>query len=636
MSINISREDIAKVAGSLGMGFYRVKENGEFLEADVKARELFGIPKDEADLAKYSIKALYIFPDERELNIENLKKSNGRSVSNILSLRVDGEERLLADQCWFDSAPGVATIFTGLVVSIAERGTPRDMTEFQRHSMALDKIPTGYYYIEYDENGEHRHHGHVAYCNKMFADILGVDDRNKLIGSDVTRFYAGPEEGEAYFRTLDEADEREEPLLNYRLKLRKNDGDVIIVAVDSHLIRMNGKIVGREGTIRDISERVALEEKFNDAKARLKRTTADINKLIHSFLHPVLKFSGNSQVFDDVGNVLFESLRRKIPSKVNLRKLAKIVGKKLSDVQKGLEGISGTSEKAAELLPFFRQTANAFEMRICNAKGSDILLDKEIRDTVLDILRELTRIGYFDKRHDPKKSRGVLIPGFVEYLQKILFSYLIRTAGILKGETQVMTREVDALRRYIGFGEVREYHFRELNLSEILEKNIEIFKPILRQKRVGVEFRVTGSLAVWISEHDIDRVVCNLFHNACKYCHEGPSRFVEVIARELPEEDSIEFSIKSSGIPILKDEIDSGKIFEFGFRSEMAYATSRDGTGVGLADAKEVVEKHGGKIKIICKPPSHDYDPHDYDAPYLTTVTVILPRQRDKKRRIKK
>lgn len=70
----IDKKDILKVAAFLGMGFYRVKENGEFVEADPIARELFGIPQDETDLSKHSSVDLYILPAERKLRINNLKK----------------------------------------------------------------------------------------------------------------------------------------------------------------------------------------------------------------------------------------------------------------------------------------------------------------------------------------------------------------------------------------------------------------------------------------------------------------------------------------------------------------------------------------------------------------------------------
>jgi signal transduction histidine kinase len=210
---------------------------------------------------------------------------------------------------------------------------------------------------------------------------------------------------------------------------------------------------------------------------------------------------------------------------------------------------------------------------------------------------------------------------------------LIRTAGILKGETQMMRREVEALRRYIVLGEKRKYVLRNHNLRKILQENIELFKPILAQKNIEIEYLLSGNLITGISENDIDRVVCNLLHNASKYSDHGPGRFLKIRARELQQEGAVEFYIKSCGIPIKKQEIESGDIFKFGYRSQLVYKTDRDGTGVGLADAKEVIDTHGGEIRITSRPVRDDGDPPQYKVPYITTVTVKLPKS--KKRRIR-
>jgi hypothetical protein len=65
----IEKKDVLKMAQFLGMGYYRVKESGEFVEADAIARELFGINPDETDLSNYSIEKFYIFSAERKQRI---------------------------------------------------------------------------------------------------------------------------------------------------------------------------------------------------------------------------------------------------------------------------------------------------------------------------------------------------------------------------------------------------------------------------------------------------------------------------------------------------------------------------------------------------------------------------------------
>lgn len=733
MEVNIEKKSISKVAQFLGMGFYSVKANGKFIEADSNARKIFGIPQEETDLSKYSIGDLYIFPAERKLRLDKLNASKGSPIRSTLPLRVNGKNKLLFDQCWWcDSSDNDEKCFAGLIADIEDRvifpkmfdefpmgvyqlddddkfvhvnkktldilgfreekdligksigefyvnledlkdfsdqvrkdghahevlkfknvhkkiidleffaeninqfkkarwGMLRDVTTRERYFKALDKMPTGYYYIEYHKKAKYKHHGRIVQCNAQFAKILGVDNKDDLIGKDVTIFYASKEEGEEYFKLLDEADKKNEPVLGYHFRLKRADNQEIVhIEVDSHLIKENGKVIGREGTIRDISEKVELEEKVKNTEKRLNGITADINNLMHTFLHPVLKFSGHSGLLYQLGKILFKSIRHKTHGKTNIRELGKELENELTKVQRELVNISDISESAAVLAPKFEKIINIFDYNLDKAEENKILVDKANRDTALWILEDLELAEFFNDSIKKGKLMDVITDEFIEYLQNILFDYLIRTANILQNETLVMRREVEALRRYIGLREKREYEFRRLNLGKILVENIEIFEPILAQKDIEIEHQLTGDLVANISEIDIDRVICNLLHNASKYSHEGPGRTVRIKAKELHPENALEFSIESYGIPIKKEELESGKIFEFGFRSNLAYKTDRDGTGVGLADAKEVIEAHNGEITITSKPVRNDGDLPKYKVPYITTVTVRLPKTQKK------
>lgn len=735
MGSAIDKKDILKVAAFLGMGYYRVKESGEFVEADAIARELFGIPQDEADLSKHSIDDLYILPAERKLLMEKMKKSIGTPMSHTLSIRVSGENRFLFEQCWFDEEPHGDIFIAGLVkniedqaisgkmfdefplglyqldeekrivnfnkkaleifgytksdeenllgsniadfyVNLEERekfteklekdgqandvlkfrnvrdevielecftyphnelkmaswGVIHDVTERERYFRALDKMPTGYYYIEYNQAGKQGHHGKIKQCNEQFARIMGVENKGKLIGDDVTKFYASKEEGEEYFRLLDEADKRGEPVLNHPFRIRRADnGEISHVSIDAHLVKEQEKVIGREGTFRDITEKVELEREVEEAKERLSKTTADINNLIHTFMHPVLKFAGQSELFHQLGTIIYKSIRHNEPGRTNLQNLGKELAEKLTVIHAGLKYLSENSESAAGLKPVFEKIMNVFDYELNRAEESNILLDKAIRDTALWILEELEHVGFFDENIKKGIPATVITGEFVKYLEDILFGYLIRTADILKGETQSMRRQVEALRRYISLKEKRVYIFRKYSLKKILEENIKLFKPILAQKDIEIEYQRTGDLKAMISENDIDRVICNLFHNVSKYSDHGPRRFVRVKFRDLPRENAVELSIKSCGTPIKKDEIDKGDIFKFGYRGELAYKMNRDGTGVGLADAKDTIEAHGGTINITSEPVRDDGDPRQYRVPYATTVIIKLPKSGNKK-----
>lgn len=88
----------------------------------------------------------------------------------------------------------------------------------------------------------------------------------------------------------------------------------------------------------------------------------------------------------------------------------------------------------------------------------------------------------------------------------------------------------------------------------------------------------------------IDETVTNILFNAVKYTPEGGA--VSLEARD--KGSFIEISVADTGIGV--PEVDMARIFEEFYRADNARATERDGTGLGLAFAKQVVEKHGGRI----------------------------------------
>jgi len=88
----------------------------------------------------------------------------------------------------------------------------------------------------------------------------------------------------------------------------------------------------------------------------------------------------------------------------------------------------------------------------------------------------------------------------------------------------------------------------------------------------------------------IDETVTNILFNAVKYTPKGGA--VSLEARE--KGSFIEISVADTGIGV--PEADMARIFEEFYRAENARAAERDGTGLGLAFAKQVVEKHGGRI----------------------------------------
>lgn len=726
-------EHVQKEAALLGFGYYRVAEDGTFLDCNQETRRIFELPAEKEDLSQYSIRSFYVVPSDREVRLKKMAKG-GNPDRDVLSVRINGKYKNLFDICWccpesdhgqkcyvgmiteISSCTLAPQIFEGFPMGLYEVDetdkivhanfklvemlgyqkeeqllgkylkelweNPKELDKFnreirakfsvnrvlnlrdanhstikveifsqplgeterfgmvtnvtkrERYYQAMEHMPTGYFHIEKEK---------ITHCNDHFARVLGYGTKKNAVGNDERYSYVERNAFDQYIEALREADRRGEPLQNYAVQVKKaNSNAIITISVDSQLVKdEHGNEIGREGTIRDITEEAALKEKVVLSENNLKKTTEDINKLTHTFLHPVIKFAGNSELQYQMANVLHKTMQPGIPSSLNKQLTPRQLGEKLlyrlhairNDIPDwdepipclSAEGdISANSEawiSMTELKSRLKRIGFMFDHRLRNT-DSYVLLDDAIRDTTLLLLEELNKWD-FSKN---ELLRVIFNKEFMEFLQNIVFNSLMRGARLLVKETEIMKQKVESLRSYFGLKKERKFIFVQRDISAILEKNIQQFEPIFQQKELKIDYKKSGNLLALVSPNDIDRIICNLLHNAYNYSYGGFGRTVKVKAWEIGHINHAAIYIETFGIPIKKDEIESGKIWEFGYRGEKAYESDRDGTGVGLADCKDVVEGHGGTVEITSVPAKGKDELLEYKVPYLTRVTITIPK----------
>jgi two-component system sensor histidine kinase KdpD len=124
-------------------------------------------------------------------------------------------------------------------------------------------------------------------------------------------------------------------------------------------------------------------------------------------------------------------------------------------------------------------------------------------------------------------------------------------------------------------------------IEEVFGSALHGLETALRDR--SVEVRVPSDLPlVAIDEVLIERVLFNLLENALRYSPAGTP--LELVASPGDGELTIEVLDRGPGIATGEEE----RIFEKFFRGEGA--RSRDGSGLGLAVARAIVEAHGGRL----------------------------------------
>ncbi len=132
-----------------------------------------------------------------------------------------------------------------------------------------------------------------------------------------------------------------------------------------------------------------------------------------------------------------------------------------------------------------------------------------------------------------------------------------------------------------------------VDLNAVVADVLDMLSPALRDRQVRIEADVPGDLPRIDGDADlIKQVFINLISNAIKYSPRGTT--VTVAARE--EAVNILVSVADQGVGIPKDEI--GSVFDKYFRARSQKESKMEGLGLGLAIVKNIVEQHGGSVRV--------------------------------------
>jgi PAS domain S-box-containing protein len=176
---------------------------------------------------------------------------------------------------------------------------------------------------------------------------------------------------------------------------------------------------------------------------------------------------------------------------------------------------------------------------------------------------------------------------------------LYRSINRLKNEISNLRRVVEQFRR---ISRKEKYDFEPSLLTELVREVVEFQRPYFEQIRVEVEMH----LPLDFPPCDIDRakmkqVLLNLFKNAAESMPDGGRIVVD--ANALERTATLEITDTGTGIPVGFDPF------------EPFVTTKKDGTGIGLVIARQIVAAHHGRLSYQSR------------ANQGTTFRIELPRR---------
>ncbi|KGR77181.1 sensor histidine kinase [Ureibacillus sinduriensis] len=149
----------------------------------------------------------------------------------------------------------------------------------------------------------------------------------------------------------------------------------------------------------------------------------------------------------------------------------------------------------------------------------------------------------------------------------------------------------------------------EVQLDEQIKQTIRSYQWRLQEKEIEVSYKLLP-VRMLVDVELISNVWDNLISNAIKYNAHGGNIWI-VLSKS---DDCIKIMVKDTGIGMSKKDV--AQIFDRFYRVDSARKSG--GTGLGLSIVKQIIDLHGGEIKV------------DSEAGVGTTFTIILPNKERK------
>lgn len=143
-------------------------------------------------------------------------------------------------------------------------------------------------------------------------------------------------------------------------------------------------------------------------------------------------------------------------------------------------------------------------------------------------------------------------------------------------------------------------NIEEFSLPEFIEELYSIMESQAAQKKLKFEVHAFGNLPERVlgDKLRLNRVILNVLSNAVKYTPSGGAVDfrIEALTPSVHNHAHIKFTVSDTGIGMSPEFI--GTIFEPFTRDVTAAAKSVQGTGLGMAIAKNIVDLMGGIISV--------------------------------------
>ncbi len=138
---------------------------------------------------------------------------------------------------------------------------------------------------------------------------------------------------------------------------------------------------------------------------------------------------------------------------------------------------------------------------------------------------------------------------------------------------------------------------RRIDLNRMVMGLANAFESLAQQRRISLNIELAQKpVDVYADKEQLEKVLNNLLSNAFKFTRSGGEVRIRVGWIQENNQQFAVVEVKDTGIGIPPDQLN--RIFERFYQVGGGLYGDSPGTGIGLALCRELIERHGGKIRV--------------------------------------
>ncbi|MDB2318118.1 ATP-binding protein [bacterium] len=148
----------------------------------------------------------------------------------------------------------------------------------------------------------------------------------------------------------------------------------------------------------------------------------------------------------------------------------------------------------------------------------------------------------------------------------------------------------------LGMARNRSEHFELTDVSKLIDESMVLLEREMQKYRISVDIDIDKDIPeISAIGNQVQQVLMNLLINARQAMSEGGQLVIKL--KKNLQNNTVDLSVRDYGPGISQEKL--RKIFDPFYSTKSGPdETGKGGTGVGLSTCKNIIEAHGGKIRV--------------------------------------